>query len=272
MKYVFDLDGTICEQTTGGLAYTYAKPRRRMIDAIRKLHSEGHTIVINTARGMNTCLHEVEAMDRYCAITEAWLKNNGVPYDRLQFGKPAGDVYVDDRSVKPNEFLGSVDINDRYFFHNVEFGTQIVNDVPDLRETFSCDGIAMTNGCFDVFHAGHAECLAWMRDNYASDDTLIVIAINDDAGVKRLKGHGRPVNSLLDRVSLIGSFLPNAVVVAFGEETPLKLMELIRPNFVVKSEQYLIDDIVAPDDAMVVLAPHYKNLSTSNIVNKIRHV
>ena len=108
MRYCFDLDGTICTQEQN---YHDARPIASMVDHVRRLHAEGHSIVIFTARGTET------GMD-WRSITEAQLAAWGVPYDRLMFGKPAADFYVDDRAVpvrtlerKPAYICAEVGIN-----------------------------------------------------------------------------------------------------------------------------------------------------------------
>jgi capsule biosynthesis phosphatase len=102
--WVFDLDGTICSQERMG-SYQYAKPYKLFIERMRRFHEAGNTIIIFTARGMNTFngdLFEVEKHMR--PLTEKWLKDNEVPYDKLILGKPVGDVYVDDKAMLPYEF------------------------------------------------------------------------------------------------------------------------------------------------------------------------
>ena len=103
---VTDLDGTLCEQTSGGDEYARAAPIRSVIDAINILYDSGCNITINTARGKRTCKGDVvEVERRYRQLTEKWLADNGVKYHRLLFGKPPGDIYVEDRGVKPDELI-----------------------------------------------------------------------------------------------------------------------------------------------------------------------
>jgi hydroxymethylpyrimidine pyrophosphatase-like HAD family hydrolase len=107
--FVFDLDGTICEQTEGGEAYWNARPNPLVVDCVRRLHELGHRIVIHTARGMsslaaagkfygrNELVRAVE--NTYRNGTWCWLKENGIPFDELIFGKPSGDYYIDDKGM-----------------------------------------------------------------------------------------------------------------------------------------------------------------------------
>ena len=102
---VADLDGTICEQTYNN-SYHLAKPRQDVIDKIRDLFFEGWFITIHTARGMRTCFGNVAEVERrYREMTELWLAEHNVLYHRLVFGKPPGDIYIDDKGKSIEEFL-----------------------------------------------------------------------------------------------------------------------------------------------------------------------
>jgi len=102
---VMDLDGTICEQTSGGEDYFSAKPIRVVIDKMKEFRLNGWSIIIYTARFMNRYGGDSTKIPfDYYARTEWWLKDNDVPFDKLVFGKPAGDIYVDDKGMRPDEF------------------------------------------------------------------------------------------------------------------------------------------------------------------------
>jgi phosphatidate phosphatase PAH1 len=107
MKYVVDIDGTICDKDEGK-SYSSSTPKRDRIKAINQLYDEGHYIVYLTARGMgrydnNAKLAEADL--RY--ITELQLKEWGCKYHKLFMGKPAGDVYIDDKGINANDFFGN---------------------------------------------------------------------------------------------------------------------------------------------------------------------
>lgn len=106
---VIDMDGTICEQMFGD-GYFVAKPIQPVIDKMRAYKLKGWDITIFTARGMGRYggnIAVVEFEFRY--KTEKWLKDHDVPYDKLIFGKPAGDLYVDDKGMNPHEFTATKD-------------------------------------------------------------------------------------------------------------------------------------------------------------------
>lgn len=107
-KLVIDLDGTICTQEASG-EYELARPMPRVIEQMKKYKEEGWHITIFTARGMNSFDGDVDKIEKhYRILTEEWLEFNKVPYDRLLFGKPAGDLYVDDKGCNVFLFTCSV--------------------------------------------------------------------------------------------------------------------------------------------------------------------
>jgi D-beta-D-heptose 7-phosphate kinase / D-beta-D-heptose 1-phosphate adenosyltransferase len=103
--------------------------------------------------------------------------------------------------------------------------------------------VGFTNGCFDLLHPGHVSLLAQAR---AHCDRLIV-GLNTDASVRKLKGEGRPVNGETARAVVLAALETVDAVVLFAEETPLRLIEALRPNLLVKGADYTIDKVVGAD-------------------------
>jgi D-beta-D-heptose 7-phosphate kinase/D-beta-D-heptose 1-phosphate adenosyltransferase len=131
--------------------------------------------------------------------------------------------------------------------------------------------IVMTNGCFDILHAGHAAYLSQAR---ALGDRLIV-AVNDDASVKRLKGPERPVNPLMQRMAVLSALESVDWVVSFAEDTPAKVIEQIAPDVLVKGGDYRVDQVVGADSVKrrggeVIILPYLDGCSTTSIINAIR--
>jgi len=105
MVYVVDIDGTICTLSKD-LTYTDSKPLKERIEKLNKLHDEGHTIIYHTARGMgrnNNIRSLAEA--KFYLFTVKQLKGWGCKYHRIFLGKPAGDIYIDDKAMKDGEFF-----------------------------------------------------------------------------------------------------------------------------------------------------------------------
>ena len=103
LKFVIDLDGTLCEQVKSYESYDDALPFSSRIDAVNLLFKAGHHITIYTARGMKTFNENIHLVDENLYdMTAAWLNRHGVSYHRLIMGKVQGDVYVDDRGISPD--------------------------------------------------------------------------------------------------------------------------------------------------------------------------
>jgi rfaE bifunctional protein nucleotidyltransferase chain/domain len=131
--------------------------------------------------------------------------------------------------------------------------------------------IAFTNGCFDLIHSGH---LASLAQAAASADELIV-ALNSDASVARLKGPGRPILPENDRAALMAALRAVSAVTIFDEPTPLETILLIRPDVLVKGSEYADADIVGARDVVaaggrVLRVPMVPGWSTSEIIAAIR--
>ena len=108
MTYVFDIDGTICTLSDGN--YGEAKPIEERIKKVNKLYSEGNKIVFHTARGMGrTDNNSLMAHRLFYHLTEAQLENWGVKYHKLYMGKPSGDLYIDDKGVKDEDYFNTKD-------------------------------------------------------------------------------------------------------------------------------------------------------------------
>ncbi|MDQ6954406.1 MAG: D-glycero-beta-D-manno-heptose 1-phosphate adenylyltransferase [Mariprofundaceae bacterium] len=103
--------------------------------------------------------------------------------------------------------------------------------------------VVFTNGCFDLLHPGH---ITYLKDARALGDVL-VIGLNDDASIRRLKGKKRPINPLQDRAVMLAALKSVSHVVAFSEDTPLNLIISMMPDVLVKGGDYQICDIVGAD-------------------------
>jgi len=141
-----------------------------------------------------------------------------------------------------------------------------------IRAQWELDGlkVGFTNGCFDILHIGHVGVLEFAR---AQCDRLIV-AVNSDASVKRLKGPSRPINSADDRAQVLGAFGVIDAVVIFEEDTPYELIRRLQPDVLVKGADYAIEEVVGYDVVLarggkVVTFDLVPGRSTSNIISKV---
>ena len=131
--------------------------------------------------------------------------------------------------------------------------------------------VVMTNGCFDILHAGHVH---YLEEAKALGDRLIV-AINDDASVSRLKGSTRPYNTLQQRMDVIAALRPVDWVVSFSEDTPARLIGSILPDILVKGGDYRPEDIAGGDAVIanggrVEVLDFVSNCSTTSLIDKIK--
>ena len=130
--------------------------------------------------------------------------------------------------------------------------------------------IGFTNGCFDILHKGHIRYLADASD--LAD--VFIIGLNTDSSVKRLKGPNRPLQDQESRAISLSALVFIDYIVMFGEDTPLELLKIIRPNILVKGGDYQVETIVGHDlvtsyGGKVITLPLVKGYSTTSIIKKI---
>ncbi len=130
--------------------------------------------------------------------------------------------------------------------------------------------VVFTNGCFDILHRGHATYLAQAREL----GDLLVVGLNTDASVRRLKGPSRPVNSERDRAFLLASLACVDFVILFDEDTPEQLIHQVQPDVLVKGGDYTLDNIVGADFVLqnggaVTTIPFVDGYSTTLTLQKI---
>ena len=131
--------------------------------------------------------------------------------------------------------------------------------------------IVMTNGCFDILHAGH---VAYLEEAKSLGDRLVV-AVNDDDSVRRLKGESRPINGLDDRMLVVAGLAAVDYVVPFHEDTPAELIESVLPDVLVKGGDYKPEEIaggkaVLANGGEVRVLSFRDGHSTTRIIEKLR--
>ena len=128
--------------------------------------------------------------------------------------------------------------------------------------------IVFTNGCFDILHRGHVEYLQKAREL----GDLLILGLNSDSSVKRLKGNGRPINNEIDRAIVLSALECITYISIFDEDTPLELIKIVKPDILVKGGDYKIEDVVGREYSKeTVLIDFVDGYSTTNIIKKINN-
>ncbi|MDX8393635.1 MAG: D-glycero-beta-D-manno-heptose 1-phosphate adenylyltransferase [Mariprofundales bacterium] len=132
--------------------------------------------------------------------------------------------------------------------------------------------IVFTNGCFDLLHPGHVK--------YLQDAALLghlVVGVNDDASIRRLKGNNRPINKLSDRMCMLSALQCVDLVVPFDEDTPLELIKLLHPDVLIKGGDYQLANIVGRAEVQsyggrVFVIQCLAGYSSSKIIERILNI
>lgn len=131
--------------------------------------------------------------------------------------------------------------------------------------------VVFTNGCFDIIHRGHVEYLAQAADH----GDILVIGLNTDNSVRRLKGETRPVQDEIARASILASLQFVTAVILFDDDTPYNLIKKIQPDVLIKGSDYNIEDIVGYDivkskGGNVATIDFIDGYSTTSIIEKLK--
>lgn len=130
---------------------------------------------------------------------------------------------------------------------------------------------AFTNGCFDILHQGHIFSLG----QAAKEADFLIVGLNSDASVQRLKGPSRPINNTENRAIILSNLAIVDLLVVFEEDTPLELIKALMPDILVKGGDYTIDQIVGAKEVIagggkVIINPIVEGYSTTGLIEKIK--
>ncbi len=202
------------------------------------------------------------------------------------FAPSIGFVHIPSEAVEVSDVTGAGDTFTAVLAYGVHKGMEFVDAV---RLANKASGVAVkhhgtyvitpadigihkevvvfTNGCFDVLHPGHIKLL---REAKHMGNKLIV-GINDDASITRLKGPMRPINILKDRISMLSALNLIDEFHIFSEDTPIEVIKRIKPDIIVKGEDYKDKNVVGSELAKVVLVPTLGTYSSSAIIERIQN-
>jgi D-glycero-beta-D-manno-heptose 1-phosphate adenylyltransferase len=158
----------------------------------------------------------------------------------------------------------------------MNFRSKIIawDKLPEWRKNFRATGkkLVVTNGCFDILHLGHVTYL----ENARNFGDALLVGINSDASTRQLKGAGRPVNSEIDRASVLASLESVSAVCIFSEKTAEKFLERAQPDIYVKGGDYTLETLnqderraVESAGGKIILVPFVPGKSTSALLEKI---
>jgi len=148
-----------------------------------------------------------------------------------------------------------------------------LHEAQQKLETWRLQGkhIVFTNGCFDLLHPGHVDYLQKAKEL----GDVLIIGLNDDDSIRRLKGPARPINSLSDRACMLAALKAVDMVVSFAEDTPLKLIQSLLPDVLVKGGDYKPENIVGAKEVRenggeVIVIPFREGYSSSSLIEHIK--
>lgn len=198
-----------------------------------------------------------------------WLLGSSLPLEKAMSGaNTAAGIAVSHRgtyAVSAMEIVASIE-NEKHDLP--QHGIVAFKDAEALGKTLRKAGvkIVFTNGCFDLLHAGH---IAYLEEARAQGDVLIV-GLNSDASVKRLKGKNRPVNSILTRSAMMAAIRFVDYVVVFEEDAPWEILKAIRPHLLIKGGDWLVENLIGREFADETrLIPFVDGFSSTSIIDRI---
>lgn len=210
------------------------------------------------------------AGDAVVAVISVFMNNNIHLNDIVELASIAAGIAVEEavpvsRVTLKNKLVDMIDNGENTDKKIVSLGEL---DERVNRWRICGHGVVFTNGCFDIFHLGHMNLLKQAK---ALGDKLIV-AINSDDSIRKLKGDNRPINNEKDRALLLAALDFIDVVIVFDEMTPNNLISKIMPDIVVKGGDYSQDLVIGKNFSKVVILPYQKDYSTTKVINNILNI
>ena len=176
-------------------------------------------------------------------------------------GKSVG--VIGNYTISQNDIDEYVDNNDRT--------SKIIYDheISKIEKISKHKNIVFTNGCFDILHSAHIKNLQFAKSN----GDILVVGLNSDDSVKRLKGQDRPINNISERSSILSLFDFVDYIIIFSDDTPLNIIKLLKPSIMIKGSDYKKEDIVGAEFAdKIILFDFISGKSSTNIINKIKQL
>ncbi len=208
------------------------------------------------------------AGDVVFAVIAASMATGASLEEAVRLANIAGGLEVEKFGCVPltqDEILGDLRIEDHRQSGKLRDPDDLVAELGFRRD--QGETIVFTNGVFDILHPGHVRCLTKAKIH----GSVLVVGMNSDESVRQVKGSGRPINDQRYRATILGALECVDYVVIFGEQTPIKLIEQINPDVIVKGADWKAHDIVGHEIARkTIRIPLVKDYSTTAIIDRIR--
>jgi D-beta-D-heptose 7-phosphate kinase/D-beta-D-heptose 1-phosphate adenosyltransferase len=200
-------------------------------------------------------------------LVYAYLKDN----DLLKASKIANYVGGKSVGVIGNYNITIDDINDYYKYDMTETKSKIIYDyeIDKITKISKKHNIVFTNGCFDILHSAHIELLKFAKNQ----GDLLIVGLNSDESIKRLKGESRPINNIDERSKILSLFDFIDYVIVFSDDTPLNIITMIKPDILIKGSDYNKENIIGKEFVkQIILFDFVQNKSSTRVINKIKNL
>jgi D-beta-D-heptose 7-phosphate kinase/D-beta-D-heptose 1-phosphate adenosyltransferase len=193
-------------------------------------------------------------------LTLSYLQNK----DFLLSSKIAN--YIASKSIEHigNYNVKESDFNEYYLNENIVIYENEIDKIKLLNKIHN--NIIFTNGCFDIFHSAHLRLLNFCKEQ----NGILIVGLNSDKSIKKIKGESRPINNLNERLELLKNLNFIDYIIVFDNETPYNILKHLKPNIIVKGGDYNIDNIIGKEFCKEIRLFNYINgVSTTNIIKQV---
>lgn len=192
--------------------------------------------------------------------------------DLLKAAKISNYIGGKSVSVIGNYTINLDDINEYYEIENKKINSKIIYDYEIdkiINLSSKSSNIVFTNGCFDILHSAHIELLQFSKNQ----GDILVVGLNSDESIKRLKGETRPINDIYERSKILSLFDFIDHIIIFNDDTPLNIIKALKPNILIKGSDYKKENIVGKEYVKnIILFDFIKNKSSTHVINKIKNL
>jgi D-beta-D-heptose 7-phosphate kinase/D-beta-D-heptose 1-phosphate adenosyltransferase len=152
-----------------------------------------------------------------------------------------------------------------------EINSKIIYDyeIDKITKISKKRNIVFTNGCFDILHSAHIELLKFSKNQ----GDVLVVGLNSDDSIKRLKGETRPINNIDERAKILSLFDFIDYIIVFSDDTPLNIITMLTPDILIKGSDYNKENIIGKEFVkQIILFDFVQNKSSTRVINKIKNL